>query len=809
MPDRLLTCFLLFFFSLPCLAQLKGRVVDASTNEPIAYANVYYEGKGVGTASNQEGNFTIEAHADWTQLTISYVGYEVKIVDVSADMQYLGDIPLKSLELDEVIVKPKREKYSRKNNPAVELMKKVVAHKQLNDLSVNDYYSYNIYRKITFALNNITADSLRESKIFQKYPFFRNQVELCEETGKNILPISVEETLTQKAFRKNPRSEKNIIKGINSSGVNDMFNTGDIMTTVIKDVFTDVNVYDDHCRLLQFSFDSPISDNGIAFYRYFIMDTVYVQQDKCIHLSFVPNNSRDVGFTGHLYVLADSTYRVKHCTLNLPKKTGVNYVTDLTIRQEFEGLPSGEWVQKADDMICEMNFFGMKMMVRRTTRNQDHSFEEIPKQIFKVKGSEVKDVNAMMRDDDFWQEYRAVDLTKSESSMDDFVQNLTKIKGFEYIVFVAKAFIENFVETGSKNTPSKVDIGPVNTMISQNYIDGLRLRASAQTTANLNPHWFFKGYYAHGFRDHKSKGMAQVEYSFKKKEYLSREFPKHTLAVAYQYDNMSPSDKFLRTDKDNVFTSFKTVTVDQFNYERNFRIEYEHERLSGLKTGFVLKHSNYEPCGKLFYQTVGGREIPDFSIAEATVSLRYAPGETFVNTKQRRLPINLDAPVFSLAHTFGVKGVFGSNYNYNFTDASIHKRFWFASWGNFDVNLKGGIQWNKVPFPLLIMPAANLSYIIEEETFNLINNMEFLNDRFASLDMSWNLQGKIFNRIPLLKYLKWREFIGVKCLWGSISDKNNPFLPQNASDDMLMVFPGRYSSEGTMEYHYSSFVMDP
>ncbi len=807
MLHRLFIFLLVLGCSCRCFAQLQGRVVDAATNEPIAYANVYYEGKGVGTVSDQQGHFTIEAHAGWGRLIISYVGYQVQVVDVSAATRQLGDIKMKSLQLAEVVVKPRREKYSRKNNPAVELMRKVVAHKQLNDLSVSDYYSYNTYRKITFALNNITADSLRESKMFKKYPFFRNQVELCGETGKQILPISVDETLTQKVFRKNPRSEKNIVKGINSNGVNDVFNTGEIMTMVIKDIFTDVNVYDDHCRLLRLSFDSPISENGIAFYRYFIMDTVYVQKDKCIHLSFVPNNSRDVGFSGHLYVLADSTYRVKHCTLNLPKKTNINYVTELKIRQEFEALPSGEWVQTADDMICEMDFFGLKLMARRATRNQNYSFEEIPKKVFKAKGSEVKDVNAMMRGEDFWREYRAVGLTKSESQMQDFVQNLTKVKGYAFILFAARAFVENFVETGSEKTPSKVDIGPINTIISQNYIDGLRLRASAQTTANLNPHWFFKGYYAHGFRDHKSKGMGQVEYSFDKKEYLAREFPKHTLAVAWQYDNMSPSDKFLRTDKDNVFTSFKFVTVDQFNYERNFRIEYEHERQSGLKTGLVLKHSNYEPCGKLFYQTMSGRNIPDFTIAEATVSLRYAPGETVVNTKQRRLPINHNAPVFMVAHTFGMKGVLGSDYNYNFTDASIHKRFWMDSWGRIDMNLKGGIQWNKVPFPLLIMPAANLSYILQNETFNLINNMEFLNDRFASLDLSWNLMGKIFNRVPLLKQLKWREFIGVKCLWGDLSDKNNPFLPQHASDDLLMLFPGHYSPEG--DYRYSSFVMDP
>ena len=824
--------FLFFFFiSLVVIrlsAQIQGTVKDAA-GEPLPYVNIFYEGKGVGCISDIDGRFTVDKMVEWKELTFSSIGYATKVVPITAKTKTL-DVVLEELDhtLDEVVVKPKRQKYSRKNNPAVEMMKKVVANKRLDDLKLQDYYSYNVYQKLTLALNNITADSLRESKLFKQYPFFREQVEYCEEIDKNILPLSVDETLTQVVYRKNPESEKNIIKGINSTGVNELFNTGDMLTTVLKDVFQNVNVYEDRVRLLQYPFDSPISDNGIGFYRYYIMDTVYVEKDKCFHLSFVPNNSQDFGFTGHLYIMADSTYRLKQCVLNLPKKTDVNFVEDMQIHQEFGALPSGEWVQLSDDMLCELNFFGGRFMVRRVTNNSDYSFFELPEKVFKKKGKEIKDVNAMMRNDDFWDRYRTTELTKSESNMGGFVNKLADIKGFKYILFGLKALIENFVETGTKDNPSKVDIGPINTMITTNYIDGLRLRGSAQTTANLNPNWFFKGYAAYGFRDKKVKYLGQVEYSFDKKEYLAREFPKHSIAFAYQYDNMLPSDKYIHTDKDNVFTAWKVTTVDQYNYERKFTINYEHEREYGLKTYFMFQRANYEPCGKLFYRTLANENRLQEAIADGTVTgetfvktpyntksidvteltlgVRFAPGETFINTKQRRLPINLDAPVFSLAHTFGMKAL-GGEYRYNFTEATAYKRLWLGSWGNVDTYLKGGIQWNKVPFPLLIMPAANLSYIVEDETFNLINNMEFLNDRYASLDISWNMQGKLFNRIPLLKKLKWREFFGIKCLWGQLTDKNNPFLEQNRNDEKLMMFPGHYREGGIFDY--SSNVMDP
>ena len=810
MKTKYIKSFLLFLLLGCCISvsaqNIQGVVTDSLTNDPIPYLSVFYEGKGVGSITDNDGHYKVETRKGWNKLTFSAVGYVTKVVNIIPGVTKNLNVRMRpdDIMLDEVVVKPKREKYSRKNNPAVELMKKVIAHKNNNKLSENDYYQYNKYQKITMSLNDVTPEML-EKGMYKKMPFLKDQIELCEETNKFILPISVDETASQKIYRKHPKSEKTIIKGMSSTGVNELFATGDMLSTVLKDVFTDVNIYDNDIRLLQYPFISPISSSdAISFYKFYIMDTTFVDKDKCFHLTFVPNNSQDFGFTGHLYVLADSSYTVKKCTMNLPKKSGVNFVDNMDIIQEFEQLPNGEWVLKTDDMIVEMTL--MKIMqgfqIRRTTRYSDYAFDELPQQLFKRKGAEIKEADAMMRGDDFWNQYRPVPLTQTESSMDMLVKRLEQMPGFKYVIFVLKAFIENFVETGTKDNPSKVDIGPVNTMISNNYIDGLRLRMSAQTTANLNPHLFLKGYYAYGFKDHRSKYMGEVEYSFNKKEYLPREFPKNSITFSYQYDVMSPTDKFLKTDKDNVFVSFKTSTVDQMSYVRNIALKYENETQFGLKTTVEVKHSTDEPTGGLAYITNDDQKtlVPEIQTMEASLAFRYAPGETFVNTKQRRIPVSFDAPVFTLSHTTGFKGVLGGEYNFNLTEVGLYKRFWFSSWGKIDMFVKGGAQWNKVPFPLLIMPAANLSYILQRETFNLINNMEFLNDRYASLDVSWDLNGKIFNRIPLLKKLKWREAIGFKMLYGHLTDKNNPM--KHPGDSELFLFP-------TRDGRPTSFVIDP
>lgn len=798
---------LLLIFSLAIDAQtIRGVVVDEETGDSIPHPGLQYKKGKVVVSGGSDGSFSIPRLND-EYLTVSAVGYKTLQILIGPNTPARMRITLKpdTKRLKEVTVRGKKGKYSRKNNPAVELMKRVIAAKKRNDLENHDYYRYDKYQKLTLAVNDITPAEVEKEK-GKNRQWLVNQIEFCPYNNKLILPLSVDETVTQHIYRKDPKKEKTIVLGQRATGVNDLIQTGEMLNTVLKDVFTDVDLYDDQIRLLQYPFTSPIGKDAIAFYRFYIVDTVYVDRDECYHLEFTPNNQQDFGFRGELWVLTDSTLHVKKCRLSLPRKSDVNFTDNLSVTQEFTKLPNGEWVLTTDDMYVEMSVvdFLTKAVVIRTTRMTDYAFDPIPDKAFKGKAKVKYDPSSRMRGDDFWADNRTVELTGSERGMGTFIDNLTKTKGFKYLLFGMKVLIENYVETGGKTHPSLVDIGPINTMVSTNFIDGMRTRLSAQTTANLNPHLFVSGYYARGWDSRKNYYKGQVTYSFNKKEYMPWEFPKRTLTFTSTYDVCSPSDKFMPTDKDNVFTSFKWTDVDKMMFYNRQELAFEYEQDWGFKTTVRLKTEENEACGKLYFTPLSLYDADPPAIehgkirtTEASIELRYAPGETYVNTKQRRLKINYDPPVFTLSHTVGVKGVLGGDYNYNFTEASVYKRFWLNSWGKLDVTLKGGIQWNKVPFPLLIMPAANLSYIVEDETFNMINNMEFLNDRYASLDVSWDLNGKIFNRIPLIKKLKWREWLGVKVLWGTLTDKNNPTLAANAGDPLLMQFP-----EG-------SYVMDP
>ena len=785
---------------------LTGVVTDATTGDTIYYPSASYKGHDIAVSGTAKGQYTI-VRKEGLVLTFSAVGYAPVRVVVKASTPSVLNIKLKSdtRQLAEVVVRQKRGKYSRKNNPAVELMKRVIAAKKLTQLENHDFFQYTKYQKITLAMNDITPTQI-DGGFIGKRRWMLDQVELCPYNNKLILPISVDETVSQHIYRKQPKTERDIIKGQNSTGINQLIQTGDIMDIMLKDVFTDVNIYDNDVRLLRHHFTSPIGNSAISFYRYYIEDTVYVGKDLCYHLQFTPNNGQDIGFRGELYVVADSTLHVKRCNLTLPVQSGVNFVENLQVRQEFTQLENGEWALSEDDMIAEISVYGLlqKAIVIRTTRLNDYAFDELPTKLFKGSARERREADAMMRDEAFWKKYRAVELSKSESSMSQFVHRVEQMKGFKYVIFGLKALIENFVETGGKDHPSKVDIGPVNTIFTRNFIDGFRTRISAQTTANLSKHWFLAGYMARGWGSKKNYYSGELTYSFNKKEYLPREFPKRTVSFKSTYDIMSPSDKFLRTDKDNVFTSLKWTKVDKMMFYNRQQLTFEREEEWGMKTTLSLRTEENEAVGALFFEKLSNPFpsiiYPDTDVSKLlhngklrTTELRFeleiAPGRTFINTKQRRIAINLEAPVITLSHSMGLNGVLGGQYRYNFSEVGLLKRFWLRSWGKFDVQLHAGAQWDKVPFPLLIMPAANLSYIVQRGTFNLINNMEFLNDRYASVDLGWDMNGKIFNRIPLIKKLKWREFIGFKGLWGSLTDKNNPLLLQNIGDETLMYFP--------------------
>ena len=784
---------LLLVSTLQLMAQQKitGRVIDED-GFAVSYASVQYRGHKIAVSSDSQGKFSIEKHPGWV-LTVSALSYKSQTISVNEKMDFI-EVKLKddSHKLNEVVVKTKRGKYSRKDNPAVELMRRVIAAKKKTDLSNHDYYQYDKYQKITLALNDLKKEQL-EGKFFSKRQYLLDQVETSPYNGKLTLPVSIDETVSQHIYRKDPKTEKDIIKGQQSNGIGQVIQTGEILNTALKDAFTDVDIYDDYVRLLQYPFPSPIGRTGISFYHYYIEDTVYVERDLCYHLQFIPANSQDFGFRGELYVLADSSLHVKKCNLYMPHNTDVNYVKNMKIEQEYTRLDNGEWVLSKDDMIAELhvNSVLQDLLVVRNTRLTDYAFDELPKILFKGKAKVRHDMDAMNRDEAYWNKYRQVDLTKSESSMDSFIHRMENSKGFKYIIFFVKALMENYVEIGggTDGKKSKFDLGPVNTYISKNFVDGIRLRLAGRTMAALNPHFFWDGYAAYGTKSNDWYTGNIFTYSLNKKKNSPFEFPMRNLTFEVARDVTSPSDENLLHNKDNFFMTFRAATQDEmFLYHRQ-KLAFTYETDWGFRFNTSLRFQSNRTVGNLHYYHLDGTEVKKIRMTDLNVGINYNPGVTYVNTKQQRLPINLDSPEIGLSHTMGFKGFMGGQYHSNITKLSIYKRQWLGSWGYLDFHAIGQAQWNKVPFPMLILPPINLSYFEQETTISLMKDWEFLNDRQVFWALSWDMNGKLLNRIPLIKKLKWREWFAIKGVWGHLTDKNNPYLEKNQGDGRLFKFP--------------------
>ena len=773
--------------------KISGRVIDVD-GFAVPYASVQYRGHRIAVSSDGEGRFSIEKHEGW-MLTVSALSYKTQTVKVDANTNFL-EIKLKddSRRLNEVVVKSKRGKYKRKDNPAVELMRRVIAAKKKTDLANHPYYQYDKYQKITLALNDLSKEQL-EGKFFSKRQYLLDQVEKSPYNGKLTLPVSVDETVSQHIYRKDPKSEKDIIKGQQTNGIGQVIQTGEILSTTMKDVFTDVDIYDDYVRLLQYPFPSPIGRTAISFYHYYIEDTVYVERDLCYHLQFIPANSQDFGFRGELYVTADSTLHVKKCNLYMPHNSDVNWVKDMKIEQEFTRLDNGEWVLSKDDMVAEMHASKVlqDLLVVRNTRLTDYSFDELPKVLFKGKAKVRHDIDAMNRDEAYWNKYRQVDLTKSESSMDSFIHRMENSKGFKWIILGVKALMENYVEIGSGpgGKKSKFDLGPINTYLSKNYVDGIRLRLAGRTMAALNPHFFWNGYAAYGTKSNDWYTGHVFTYSLNKKKNSPFEFPMRNITFEVSRDIMSPSDDNLEHNKDNIFMAFRAATQDEmFLYHRQ-RLAFTYETDWGLRFNTGIRWQSNRTAGNLHYFTLDGNEVKKIRMTDINVGINYNPGVTYVNTKQQRLPINLDSPEIGISHTMGFKGFMGGQYHSNITKVSIYKRQWLGSFGYLDFHAVGQAQWNKVPFPMLILPPVNLSYFESEASVSLMRDWEFLNDRQVFASLSWDMNGKLLNRIPLIKKLKWREYFAVKGVWGNLTDKNNPYLEKNQGDTELFKFPSK------------------
>jgi len=619
----------------------------------------------------------------------------------------------------------------------------------------------------------------------------KNYVDTSGLSGKPVLPVSSKELIEDYFYQKSPRTEKRVVIGKRNSGVEEMLPEEGV-DQVLGEVFKDVDIFGENITLFLRPFVSPLSKGAPNFYKFYLMDTLYIAGERCVDLGFVPFSSQSPGFTGHLFITLDSTCFVRKIKLNFPKDINLNFIQDMNITQEFNRLPDGTRLLMRDDIEVEFSILSISngFYAHRTNAYSQHSvLPPFDISVFNENANRIISANANSQPESFWVKMHPDSTSRNGKSVANMLARLRKDPFYYFYERVFSAAVTGYYETNPKN--NKVSLGPIYSILSTNTAEGVRLRLGGYTTAALNDHWFGKGYVGYGFGDRKLKYLAEVDYSFDKKKKQADEFPVHSISASYSYD-LNRLGQHYYSAADNVLLSFKRLPDDKITYQRKIELNYNKEFYSQVSFGLDLRYrtefaTQYLP----FTDNTTLTDLSSLSVGEGVLRLRYAPGEKIYQTLSKRYSITRNAPVFNFSHTVALKNVLGSNYNYSHTELSFQKRFWLSEFGNANVILRAGKVWTKSPFPLLIIPNANLSYIVQYDTYSTMNALEFMNDQYVSWDLNYNLSGFILNRIPLIQYLKLREIVSFRGLYGSLSDKNNPALSTG-----LFQFPAGSSGMG-------------
>lgn len=782
-----------------------GIVLDAETGESLPFVQIYFMGTTIGTTTDMDGHFSLTNQQGLVTMTIQMIGYKtefltVKIHHVQKDMVIKLQPDIYGLQ--DVVVTPKsaqKEKYRRKGNPAVDLIRNVIAHKDSNRLEGTTDYQVETYEKMIMALDRFDID-FEKNKFNQKFSFLQQYIDTSQFNTTPVLTVSLREAMSDEYYDRSTKSYKRHIKAKRLQGIEKILDQEGLATN-IDAMFARFSIFDNDIELMLNRFVSPLSSTmAVSYYKYYIMDTLMVDQTPCIDLAFVPVNSESYGFTGHLYITLDSTYSLKKYAINVPPHINMNFVSDLSIEQSFQQLPTGQWA--AQELHTYVRFYLFKKM-RQVYAHQTVAFDHYTPlhndDHPQLDNEVVEALDARTYTAADWLTMRPLPLTGKEAFIDSIMVELNKIPSFRAIIKSVQIIGSGYAPTSTARSNSYFDIGPLWNTISYNSLEGVRLRVGGMTTANLHNRWFMNGYIALGCKDLRLKYKATLIHSFVEKEYHPYESLRHALSLSTSYDVEVPGQSFAYIDRDNLFMSFNFQPPRNMQYVRRTKLNYEKEWENRLALDAWILHENNEAAGTMRYNRINAdgttSAVKYFNAFEAGIQLRWAPGEPLCKNrlgKESVFNLAKDAPVIKLSHTVGYMDQFW----YNHTEFSAEKRFWLSSFGHIDLMLQSGIIWNKAPFPKLYVPQSNQSLFLTPNTFQMMKPMEFLMDQYVSLHATYYLKGWIFNRIPYWNKLKLREVISFSGIYGGLSPKNTPTF----HSDGLYQLPDGTSPMGKLPY---------
>lgn len=751
------------------VTKIMGTIKDAQTKEPLPFANIILKGTKIGTISDINGNFKIETKEKADSIVVSLIGYQrlAKKILIGHFQTIHFELKPSAIALQEVTVTTKKRKHN-KDTLALELLDKIWDHKKENDIEKLDYYEYETYNKVQFDLNNLSDDFLNK-KIMKNFQFVKNYIDTSTVNGKAYLPVFILESVSDFYYRKKPKAEREYIKATHASGINN-----ESVNQFMGNMYIKINLYDDYIDLFGKGFVSPIARLGRLYYRYYLVDSGFIDQRKCYHLAFVPKIKQDNVFNGDLWVV-DTVFAIKKIEMRIDKNVNINFINNVIVTQEFTPVAQMAWMLSKETIIADFNIFENPnnttgFFGRKTTlfRNQivNKPREE---SIYNTTSNIIVAENSTINDEQFWDTIRHEPLNEKEKGIFNMVDSIKNVKTFRTFYDIMNAIITYYYVWG------KIELGPYFTIYSFNNVEGNRFRIGVRTSNEISTKYMLEQYIAYGTKDQRFKYGGNFLYIFDKN-------PRKAFNIDYKHDMEQLGQSITAFREDNILSStFRRGPQYTLSMVNQVKTSYEHEWFQGFSNTFQIKWREYFPYEyqtfTLFNENGTNTYYSSFKTYEIAINTRFAYNEKFVMGEFERISLGTQYPVINFTATAGLKNILGSQFNYQKLQLTIDH--WFNTYplGYGKYIIDAGKIFGKLPYPLLKLHEGNQTYFFDDYAFNLMNYYEFVSDQWISLSYTHYFDGFFLNKIPIMRKLKWRELAWGKGLIGFLNKENLNLMP--------------------------------
>lgn len=771
----------LVLISVASLAQTSvGGVIYDTQGNTVPFANVIFPNSIEGTISNDDGRFYLQSDTTYDSVVISYLGYKTKTIQLDKRVNTDLKIVLEEEEAALDAVKIYSGKTSKKNNPAIDLLRKVWANRRSNGLAKFDQYKYEKYEKIEFDLNTIDS-AMVNSRLFEGMEFIFDYADTSRVTGKTYLPIFINESLSTVYGDNLFRKQKEIMKANKNSG----FSNNQTLTAFVKDLYTDIDIYDRFLKFFDKSFVSPVGKGGIDAYNYVLTDTAKIDGVRAFNIIYYPRRKGELTFKGDFWV-ADSTYAIKEINMMATKSANVNWVKEIYIEQEFELLNDSTFLITRDyfmsDFALNKKQESKGVYGKRTTLFADYEFDQEKPEAFYRRRVNKYEPEIYNRSEEYWDKNRLEKLNKDEKQVYTMLDTLKKNRKFNRLYSLGVVLASGYYEWGN------FDIGPVFSLVGFNEVEGARIRLGGRTYFDANDPWRIEGYGAYGFRDNQFKYGLSAKVLLDKKSRLilsggNRRDIEQLGASLTNTNNVLgrslASSALIAAGNNFRLSSINLTTMGMsiepwYNFEVSVNASYRTIK-SALPDRFSLAYFN--PDGDVISETVQ---------SEIDLALTYTPGRKTTNYGVDRTLINAGGyPILYLAYSRGLEGLLNSDFSYDKLQLYYSHPFQIGPFGRLTARFEAGKTFGAVPLSLLDVIPGNQTYFNLSGTFNNLNFYEFVTDQYVTLHLDHNFNGRLFSRIPGIRDLNLRELVGFRMAYGTISDDQRAI---NASN-LLYVAP--------------------